>query len=65
MSKPEAIQAGARKEELAPSIDDGDLANAVSMFYRGLTEHEQYERYRKSEFAIEELELVNEVKADV
>lgn len=64
-SKPEAIQAGARKEELASSIDDGDLADAVSMFYRGLTEHEQYERYRKSEFAIEELELVNEVKTDV
>jgi serine/threonine-protein kinase len=64
-SKPKAIQAGARKEELVPSIDDDELGDAVSMFYKGLTEHEQYDRYRKCEFAIEELGLINEVKSDV
>ena len=52
-SRTEAILEG-RRSELQDSLDNPEL-NAI---YSKLTEHEQHNRYRKPEFALEELEMV-------
>jgi serine/threonine-protein kinase len=62
-TKPEAIQSGSRMEDLDDHIADPDLEEVVDLFYRSLTAHEQHERYRKPEYAQDELEVIKEVMA--
>lgn len=57
MSKPEAIQKAARKEDLSNFVD-GELGQMLNELYLKMTEHEQHERYRKPAFALEELEFI-------
>jgi hypothetical protein len=48
-------------EDLADHIDGNDLGEAVNLFYKSLTAHEQHERYRKPEHAQDELEVIKGV----
>lgn len=60
MSKPEAIQNAARKEDLGDYINHTELGNQLNEIYLEMTEKQQHERYRKPEFALEELKFVTQ-----
>lgn len=62
-TKPRAIQLGLRSEDITDQVDDKDMKEAIDLFYRSLIAHEQHERYRKPEYAQDELEVIKEVMA--
>ncbi len=60
-TKPEAIQAGERKETIFESIDNEEITTAADMFFKTMTKQEQHGRYRKPKFALEELMILKEL----